>query len=591
MHLRKQDQFIVKRLKGLSVVIAASAMAGLMSCTAFAESGVVAVGEHVSNYGPGYVQSAEGWREVQDEGGWRYLDGSWYFYHLSDGDGLVMQAGGWLWVDGYCYYFYEDGRMAAACVTPDGYHVSDSGAWTEAGIAVFMPGKGIMTQTTAQSSGWTGEGGGSGGGSGGSGGGNGGSGGGSGGLGGGSGSSGGGNVVTGEESGSAGNPGIGTEDMGEATGGAGDSGDTSGDLNGGESQENDLQERLEYWQNRAREADFAITGIDNPLDKSYMVQDKDANDRRMKNLVSMISDWEPHEFYMIGVNYQADTLILGQAFREQVIYSNTVEDSFHISGVSYTISRIGIRKIQKNIQENIEAETTPDEAEEEENIPSVGRHYSYGDVVRRKIGGQSYRFRCIDEDYRDASGNYRGVALFLCDVVIRSDIDGHSSDGSLLKFGSDNNYKKSDVRRWLNRNTSENAFSESKVNVGVRNAYEGTTEPDCWEQIDAGDLRSYPLKQQKLNDGIFLLSVEEAIEYAEELWRFDGSEENNPEDQYSPWSKGYYLRTPQYEEDESGEFCYGKGIYMVDLMEGNIHVADVSYTTIGLRPAFVLANG
>lgn len=561
-------------------MVTAAAMAGLMSCTVYADSGVILAGRNTGAYGPGYVQSFAEGSAVESHPGWRYLDGSWYFYKLAADGSPDMQTGGWLWVDGYCYYFYGDGRMAASCVTPDGYMVSDSGAWTEEGVAVCVPGKGILTRPPAltgiEDHNVTGirRGGSSAGGGGGTGGGSS-----AGGGGGGSGSA--------DNNSDAGNSSTESSD-----GSSGPEGDESGDSGDEEEKpDHEAQIRLEYWKNLARSADLAITGIDNPLDESYLIRDKSANDRRMKNLVSMISDWEPHEFYMIGVDYQADTLILGQIFREQIVYSNTVVDSLDIHGVSYTISRIGIQKIQDNTQDGMEDGTITNGPEEgEEDHPSAGMHYSYGDVVRRRIGGQSCSFRCIDEDYRDASGNYRGVALFLCDTVIRSDVDGDGAKESLLSFGPDNNYKNSEVRKWLNRNTSDSGFPEHPVSIGIDNAYEGFTEPDCWDQINADELRSYPLKRQKLNDGVFLLSVEEALEYAEELWRFGGSESNNPKEQYSPWSKGYYLRTPLYEEDEDGEFCYGDSIYIVDLLEGNIHAVDVSYTTIGLRPAFVLPN-
>lgn len=598
--MKKQNKYLRKRLKVSVVMVAAAAMAGLMSCTVYADSVVIRAGVSADGYGPGYVQSPVEGNTAQRDVGWRYLDGNWYFYYLTN-DGIPERnAGGWMWVDGYCYYFYEDGRMAAAGVTPDGYWVSDSGAWVENGVAVFVPGKGILTRDTGvqgNSGGNRGGGSSSPGGGNSSGGGGSSPGGGSSSSGGGSGSPGGGGNSSGGGSGSL-------EDENAATdiGGSGTKpeGDGSEDIPEAEEPDSDQDEetrsRLEHWQELARRADYAITGIDNPLDQSYLVYDKAANDRRMKNMVSMISDWELHEFYMIGVDYQAETLILGQVFREQILYSNTVVDSFDIHGVSYSISRIGIQKIQDNTQDDIEDGTIADgtitdgSEEGEEEIPSVGMHYSYGDVIRRRIGGQSYRFRCIDEDYRDAAGNYRGVALFLCDTVIRSDVDGHGDEADLLTFGSDNNYKNSEIRKWLIRNTSDSDFPQNPVNIGIENAYEGSTEADCWEQIEADELRSCPLKRQKLSDGIFLLSVEEALWYAGELWRFDGSEQNNPEDVYSPWSKGYYLRTPLYEESEDGEFCYGNGIYIVDLLEGNIHSVDVSYTTMGLRPAFVLPN-
>ena len=91
---------------------------------------------------------------------------------------------------------------------------------------------------------------------------------------------------------------------------------------------------------------------------------------------------------------------------------------------------------------------------------------------------------------------------------------------------------------------------------------------------------------QLLEDEIFILSVEEAIQYREYLWRFGGSEENNQETQYSAYSHGYYLRTPQY-KGENG-FEYGLGIYVVDF-SGSIHPVSVSSTdNIGIRPVIAI---
>lgn len=566
MYLRKQKmcwrrgRWILASSVTLMTVLAT----GMLSCTSYAGSAVIEAGKPAA-------------LEIMAQ--WQYQDGSWYFSYLHPDGSYGLQTGGWLWIDGYCYYFFDDGRMAAAGVTPDGWYVSDSGAWMENGVAVYMPGKGILTRphvgygTPSHTGNPVGGGGSGGGGS----------------SGGSSGSNSSGN---GDSSGSSSGS---STDGGDSTGGGGitdeesNTGDEPEDTDEPPSpddnhQEPDLQKRLESWQERAREADYVITGIDNPLDRSYLVHDKADNDQRMKNIVSMISDTEPHKFYMIGVDYQADTLILGQIFREQILYSNTILDSFSINGVTYTISQIGIQKIQNQPEGDITDDTVT-----EEDQPSEGMHYSYGDMVARKIGGHSYRFRCIDEDYKDASGNYRG-ALFLCDTVIRSDVEADGSERRLLKFGGNNNYKKSDIRKWLNENTADSQFPGMSVSIGVNQAYGGHTEEESWDQFDTDKLREYPIDGQKMNDRIFLLSVEEAMDYAGELWRFEGSEDNNPEDQYSPYSKGYYLRTPLYEEDESGEFCYGDFVYAVDLLEGNIHAVDVSYTTMGLRPAFVLEN-
>lgn len=38
---------------------------------------------------------------------------------------------GWNWINGRCYYLEpESGRMLSDAVTPDGYTVDSSGAWT-----------------------------------------------------------------------------------------------------------------------------------------------------------------------------------------------------------------------------------------------------------------------------------------------------------------------------------------------------------------------------------------------------------------------------------------------------------------------------
>ena len=59
-----------------------------------------------------------------------------------------------------------------------------------------------------------------------------------------------------------------------------------------------------------------------------------------------------------------------------------------------------------------------------------------------------------------------------------------------------------------------------------------------------------------MEDQMFILSMEEAVKYRDVLWKFNGSSQNNPQSQYSAYSKGYYLRTPQYGGEDV--FQYGK---------------------------------
>ena len=49
--------------------------------------------------------------------------------------------------------------------------------------------------------------------------------------------------------------------------------------------------------------------------------------------------------------------------------------------------------------------------------------WKIGDVILRNVAGKVCRFRCIDDDYQDGSGNYGKRALFLAECVIRSDVE------------------------------------------------------------------------------------------------------------------------------------------------------------------------
>uniref|UniRef100_UPI001CA342BF DUF6273 domain-containing protein n=1 Tax=Serratia marcescens TaxID=615 RepID=UPI001CA342BF len=94
---------------------------------------------------------------------------------------------------------------------------------------------------------------------------------------------------------------------------------------------------------------------------------------------------------------------------------------------------------------------------------------------------------------------------------------------------------------------------------------------------------------QLLQDKVFILSVDEALKYRDFLWRFSGSETNNPGSQVSPYSKGYYLRTPQ--DGGLTDFWYGDGIYAVSLADGNIQPVSVKETSYGIRPAMAIPQG
>nr|WP_147353512.1 DUF6273 domain-containing protein [Clostridium sp. AM45-5] len=206
--------------------------------------------------------------------------------------------------------------------------------------------------------------------------------------------------------------------------------------------------------------------------------------------------------------------------------------------------------------------------------------WKIGDVILRSVAGKVCRFRCIDDDYQDGSGNYGKRALFLAECVIRSDVESTSEERVLLSFGEDNNYKKSRVRKWLGEQEENAVPDASFVYTGTVTAFTGRTEIGDFAQTRMDGLRSCRLSYQDCRDRFFLLSLEEAYRYREEIW--------NPEGKGSPYSRGFWLRTPAYETDEYGNFVYGNREYVVDLENGCLRQADVSDSGIGICPAFCL---
>ena len=203
-----------------------------------------------------------------------------------------------------------------------------------------------------------------------------------------------------------------------------------------------------------------------------------------------------------------------------------------------------------------------------------------GDVVSREIAGKVCRFRCIDDDYQDGRGSYGKRALFLAENVIRSDVDSTYEERILLPFGENNNYKKSRVREWLGEQAETAVPDASFVYTGALTAFTGKTGDGDFADSRLDGLESHLLPYQDCRDRFFLLSLEEAYRYRDEIW--------NPEGKGSSYSRGFWLRTPAYEVDERGSFVYGNREYVVDLENGCFRQADVSDVGIGICPAFCL---
>lgn len=148
---------------------------------------------------------------------------------------------------------------------------------------------------------------------------------------------------------------------------------------------------------------------------------------------------------------------------------------------------------------------------------------------------------------------------------------------------------------WL-QNWEENFIKAKDIDIGISRAYTGSTGDGMYSRLKASELKGYPIGNQKLTGKLFALSVDEALKYRDWLWKFDGSEEENPESQTGMFSKGYWLRNPMgtTQNHDTGF------VYAVDLEGGKICPVKIGPEksaedeelqvtgVIGVRPAFVM---
>lgn len=311
------------------------------------------------------------------------------------------------------------------------------------------------------------------------------------------------------------------------------------------------------------------------------------------------------EFYITGKNYVPEGTVLKSFYGDGLEYSNTLEkvagqgkDTYHT--VRFSVKWRG--------QEKGNTAEPKQEGEEKQ-------YWRLGDTVTRKLGGTAYTFRCIDQNYQDGSTSGNVAALFLCDSVIPADTGsfyGYEKQetggyayvfhpGPVVDFGDSSEYKYSKIRQWL-KSQEDGITGAVWVDIGVSRSCMGQTGQGCYSQLQEKDLRSCYIGSQQMTDRLFILSVEEALNYKDYLWRFGVTPqtgEENPESQYGSFGKGYWLRTPM--GDGQGEDT--KAAYIVDLVSGNIRPQPVrlegggagqqaderSQTSpIGIRPAFAL---
>lgn len=391
----------------------------------------------------------------------------------------------------------------------------------------------------------------------------------------------------------------------------------------------ELQKRLERWKQKAWEAECAILGREASGSRPELaVSDASSNDARIRNLVSAIGDAKWHEFYLIGRNFMPSAACIGLEY--EAVYSEMEEDSFSLDGDTYILTRIRVCRSWESrtcthrwkLQEEEKNDCLKHgravyacercQNEKTERLPALGHVdenrdlrcdrcgsgeledeaeivvWKEGDVQFRQVGGESLSFTCIDDDYHDWQDGHRKAALFLCDRVIRADVDTvPGEEMKIFSFGTDNNYKNSRVREWLRKNSEDSRLGLEPIHTGIQTAYTGSTEKGAFSQTSERELVRHDIGYQKMNDSLFCLSLEEALAYRTFLWRFESKEEN-PESQISAYSQGYYLRTPFYLPDEAGNFVCGGQIYGVDLVNGNLHPVRTDSETYGIRPAFAM---
>ncbi len=366
------------------------------------------------------------------------------------------------------------------------------------------------------------------------------------------------------------------------------------------------KERLKSWLETAKEQEEKLTGEDTLSipDSRFFVSGQKENDGRLLTAAGQIPDFEECALYVIGINMEPNGRILKDFYREEITYSEQMEDRFELDGNIYTVVRFSVEK--REIKEE-------KEDKEDNNYlwkdPETVHHWDLGDVMSGEIYGVTYTFRCIDQNYSDQAGNHRQGALFLCDSVIPADFGSSYSyerleDGSygyvfcpgpIVNFGESNDYKYSNIRKWLQK-TEENFPYAKDIDIGTSVAYAGSTDLNMYSQFQESDLKGSPIGNQKLTGKLFVLSVDEAFKYRDWLWRFNGSEEENPQSQTGTFSNGYWLRNPMGTSWEyDSDFVYAVDLAngtirpMGILPEGETEDEELGVTCpVGVRPAFVM---
>ncbi len=379
---------------------------------------------------------------------------------------------------------------------------------------------------------------------------------------------------------------------------------------------------LEQMLKIAKEQEAVLTGEapDRFPDSRFLVRNREENDLRVASAAGgcFASGGSEAVFYAVGENYVPEGSVLPAVYGRGIEYSCSTECDTERDGKQYVLTRFAARRTGESGEAGENDGTDGDDGtgggSGTGGSQSLNRKYwNPGDVVTRKLGGKTYRFCCVDQNYREESTSGQSLALFLCESVIPADTgsryiyeqkeDGRYDyvfyPGPLTEFGESSEYKDSAVRKWL-KQQEEKAEGIPAVNTGVDRGCRGQTAVGAYSRLDPADLRFYDMGKQILTDRYFILSVEEALHYRDFLWRIDGCDEEESGRRAEPCAKGYWLRTPAGNRFGGDTDC----VYVVDLIDGNLHPQPVRASgwdgaektggetdmtcPAGVRPAFVL---
>ena len=412
---------------------------------------------------------------------------------------------------------------------------------------------------------------------------------------------------------------------------------------------------LQKYLQEARRLESGITGEDPeqiPISR-FLVSNREENDQRVRSIASRAGTRGSLSFYVIGKEFEPNGCALAEWYGGEAVYGNLPEEQILLEGVTYHIARMALegqaseggcrhewspsrerepgcltrgsreyvcrycgaeQRVYRpptghrdgdgdSLCDRCRAGISPGDPEE---LPRI--HWQEGDLLELELSEGSWRFRCIDENYGDEKQNHRKGALFLCDSIIPSDLgarwelfktetgahEARYVPGPLAVFGETEEYRYSGLRNWLLEQEAPFFYMEP-IQIGTAYAYRGSRPQGSYGGSYGDTLEALHIGDQKLLGKLFLFSVDEALRYREALWRFEGSDRDNPETQASAFSRGYWLRSPLWAPDGDSSGC----AYVVEL-SGGIRPASVkplggtgdalSDQTVpyGIRPAFVM---